>query len=135
MPRRGLLHGEISDRILGCFYQVYREIGPGFLESVYANGMMLALTEAGLRVEREVPISVYFRGRLVGVFRGDMLVESVVLLELKAAERLDPGYEAQVLNYLRASRIELALLLHFGPRAEFKRLIMTNDRKILPRDL
>jgi GxxExxY protein len=97
--------------------------------------MMVALTEAGLRVEREVPISVYFRGRLVGVFRADAVVESVVLLEYKAGERLDPSCEAQVLNYLRGCHLELALLLHFGPKAAFKRLIMTNDRKLLPRSV
>lgn len=131
MMRRGLLHGEISNRILGAFFQVHRELGPGFLESVYANGMMLALTAAGLHVEREFPISVYFRGQLVGVFRADAVVESVVLLEYKAGERLDPSCEPQVLNYLRGCHLELALLLHFGPRATFKRLIMTNDRKLL----
>jgi GxxExxY protein len=132
MPKRGLLHGEISNRILGVFFQVYNELGPGFLEAVYANGMFVALTEAGLRVEREVPISVYFRGRLVGVFRADAVVESVVLLEYKAGERLDPNCETHVLNYLRGGYLELALRLHFGPKPTFKRLIMTNDRKLLP---
>jgi GxxExxY protein len=131
MARHGLLHGDISNRILGAFFQVHSEIGPGFLESVYANGMTLALTDAGLHVEREVPISVYFRGRRIGLFRADMIVESVVLLEFKAGERLDPACESQVLNYLRGSHLELALLLHFGPRAAFKRVIMTNDRKNL----
>jgi GxxExxY protein len=111
---------------------VYNELGPGFLEAVYANGMMLALTDAGLHVEREVPISVYFRGRVVGLFRADAVVESVILLEYKAGDRLDPNCEPQVLNYLRGCYLELALLLHFGPKPTFKRLIMTNGRKLLP---
>lgn len=132
MQRHGLLHGEISNRILGVFFQVYNELGPGFLESVYAKGMLRALTDAGLRVECEVPISVYFRGRVVGLFRADAVVESVVLLEYKAGERLDPSCEAKILNYLRGCRSEVALLLHFGPKPAFKRLIMTNDRKPLP---
>jgi GxxExxY protein len=131
MSRRVLLHEAITNQILKAFYQVHSEIGPGFLESVYANGMMLALTEAGLHVEREVPVPVYFHGKLIGLFRADSVVESVVLLEYKAGERLDPKSEPQVLNYLRGSRLELALLLHFGLRATFKRLIMTNERKRL----
>jgi GxxExxY protein len=132
MPKRGLLHGEISNRIIGVFFQVYNELGPGFLEAVYANAMFVALTDAGLRVEREVPIAVYFRGRRVGIFRADAVVESVVLLEYKAGERLDPTCKPQVLNYLQGCYLELALLLHFGPKPAFKRLVMTNDRKLLP---
>ena len=133
MARSGLLHGEISNRILSAFFRVHNEIGPGFLESVYANGMTLSLADAGLYVEREVPIEVYFDGKLVGSFRADAVVESVVLLEYKAGERLDPRWEPQVLNYLRGSYLEVALLLHFGTRASFKRLIMTNERKRLPK--
>jgi GxxExxY protein len=127
-----LLHKGITDRILGSFYQVHRELGPGYLESVYARGMEWALLDDGLRVEREVPVSVYFRGRQVGVFRADMIVESVVLLEFKAGDRLDPSAEPQLLNYLRGTRLELGFVLHFGPRASFIRRIMTNDRKLIP---
>ncbi|MGZ7040082.1 MAG: GxxExxY protein [Thermoanaerobaculia bacterium] len=126
-----LLHGGITDRILGAFYQVHRELGPGYLESVYAKGMEYALTDEGLGVEREVPVSVHFRGRQVGAFRADMIVESVVLLEFKAGDRLDPSAEAQLLNYLRGTRLELGLILHFGPKASFIRRVMTNDRKLL----
>jgi GxxExxY protein len=132
MARDDLLHGQLTDRIIGVFFQVHRELGPGFVESVYSKAMEIALTDAGLRVEREVPISVYFRGKLVGSFRADMIVESLVLLELKVGEQLDPNCEAQTLNYLRATRLELALILHFGPKPKFKRLILTNDQKLLP---
>jgi GxxExxY protein len=127
-----LLHKNITDRILGSFYQVHWELGPGFLESVYSRGMEVALADEGLRVEREVPVSVHFRGRRVGTFRADMIVESVVLLEFKAGDRLDPNVEPQLLNYLRATRLEVGLILHFGPKASFKRRVVANDRKIIP---
>jgi GxxExxY protein len=94
--------------------------------------MEIALRENGLRVEREVPVSVHFRGRRVGTFRADMIVESVVLLEFKAGDRLDPSAEPQLINYLRASRLQVGLILHFGPKASFKRRVVTNDRKITP---
>lgn len=91
-----------------------------------------ALVEDGLRVDREIPVSVYFRGQTVGAFRADMIVESVVLLELKAGARLDPMAEAQLLTYLRATRLEVGLILHFGVTASFRRRIVTNDRKLIP---
>lgn len=94
--------------------------------------MEIALTDDGLRVAREVPVSVYFRGRRVGTFRADMIVESVVLVEFKAGDRLDPNAEPQLLNYLRGTSLELGFILHFGPKASFIRRIMTNDRKLHP---
>jgi GxxExxY protein len=127
-----LLHGKITDRILGAFFQVHWELGPGYLESVYAKGMELALTDDGLRVQREVPVTVYFRGRPIGTFRADMIVESVVLLEFKASDRLHPSAESQLLNCLRATRLEVGLILHFGPKASFVRRMLTNDRKLIP---
>ena len=132
MGRHHLLHGEISERILAAFYQVYRELGPGFLESVYAKGMERTLTEMGMSVRREVPTSVYFsRGmhrRVSG--RHDRRVRCT--LGVQAGDRLDPNSEAQTLNCLKASHVELAFILYFGPKPAFKRLIMTNDRKVLP---
>src|SRR5215217_378852 len=101
-----LLHGEITQRIIGTFFEVHWELGFGFLESVYRNGMKYALADAGIQSECEVPLEVHFRGRQVGMFRADMIVESKVLVEFKASERLDPGCEAQIVNYLRATRLE-----------------------------
>lgn len=129
---RSLLHGAMTKQILGVFYQVHRELGFGFLESIYAGGMACALSDAGLSVRREVPIEVFFRGRRLGRFKADLVVESSVLLEIKASALLDPNAEVQLLNYLRASRVEVGLLLHFGPKPSFKRLIYTNERKLLP---
>jgi GxxExxY protein len=94
--------------------------------------MLIALREAGLKAETQVPIAVYFRGNRVGDFRADLMVENAVLLELKAARALDSSHEAQLLNYLRATQIEVGLLLNFGVKPEFKRLAFDNERKIQP---
>ena len=92
----------------------------------------MALEDAGLRSEREVRIVVYFRGRIVGVFKADALVESVVILEYKAGNRLDPLWEEQLLNHLRNTRVEVGLMLFFGPRPFVKRRVLTNDQNFLP---
>jgi GxxExxY protein len=129
---RGLLHGDLTERIIGVFFQVHWELGSGFFESVYANAMQIALVEDGLRVEREVPAAVYFRGRPVGAYRADMIVESAVVLEFKAGDRLDPNSENQTMNCLSVTRLEVGLMLHFGRKPSFKRCIHTNDRKNIP---
>jgi GxxExxY protein len=110
----GLKHVLLTDKIIGVFYAVYNEMGYGFLESVYVGSMEIALRQAGLRVERNVQIPVWFRGYQVGTFFADLVVESVVILELKSARAIDPSFEAQLLNYLRATTIEVGLLLNFG---------------------
>jgi GxxExxY protein len=127
-----VLHAEVSETVVRNFYQVHTELGPGQFESVYANATAIALEDAGVRVEREVLINVHFRGRIVGSFRADMVVESVVLLELKAGDRLDPRWEPQLINYLKNSSLEVGLLLFFGRTALVKRRLYTNDRKLLP---
>ncbi|MEP6493204.1 MAG: GxxExxY protein [bacterium] len=127
-----LLYGDLTERIIGVFYQVHWELGPGFLESIYARATQIALDEAGLRVQREILVAVYFRGRQIGTFRPDMIVESVILLEFKAGAHLDPDAEGQVVNYLKVTRLEVGLCLHFGPKPSFRRFIQTNDRKLLP---
>jgi GxxExxY protein len=125
----GLKHSELTERVLGVFYDVYNELGHGFLESVYEEAMAIALTQAGLAVQRQLSLKVTFRGAVVGDFRPDLLVAKTVLLELKAGRVLDPLHEAQLLNYLRATEIEIGLLLNFGPKPQFKRLVFTNSRK------
>jgi len=128
--RRGLLaHRKLTERIIGVFYEAYNELGGGFLESVYASAMAIALEQVGLRVEQQSPIPVRFRGVLVGDFRADLLVENCVICELKTASKIEPVFEAQLLNYLKATQIEVGLLLNFGPRPEFKRLVFANSRK------
>lgn len=124
-----LKHGSITDKILKVFYDVYNELGHGFLESVYHRSLVLALETAGLSVCSRVAIPVWFRGCEVGHFEADILVERCVLLELKAARSLDSSHRAQLLNYLRATDIEVGLLLNFGERPEFKRIVFDNLKK------
>lgn len=122
-------HEDLTGWIIGVFYQVYNELGHGFLESVYERAMALALAQAGLSVERQWPIAVRFRGHVVGDFAADLLVNRAVLLELKARRTTEPVHEAQLLNYLRATDVEVGLLLNFGPKPQVKRLAYANDRK------
>ena len=127
-----LLHSDLTEKILGVYYDVCNEIGHGFLESVYSNCMQIALHEAGLRAQCEVPIPVVFRKQDVGQFRGDILVEDLILLELKAVQTLDRSHEAQMLNYLRATKIEVGLLLNFGAiRPQLRRLVFENANKTI----
>jgi len=121
-------HSGLTDKIIGVFYEVYNELGPGFLESVYANAMILALRQAGLTAEQERPVTVRFRGSVVGDFRADIVVEGVVLCELKAVSVLDSSAEAQMLNYLRATGIEVGLLLNFGKEPKIKRFVFDHPR-------
>lgn len=124
-----LAHRELTEAILGAFFGGYNELGYGFLESVYGRAMSIALTERGLMARSQVPLDVIFRGRHVGTFRADLMVNSVVILELKAARVLDPAHEAQLLNYLRATDLEVGLLLNFGPKPSFRRVAYSNARK------
>jgi GxxExxY protein len=122
-------HSELTEAIIGVFYDVYNELGCGFLESVYRKALRLALAEKGFIVEQEVPISVFFRGNNVGDFRADIVVNHTILLELKTAEKIIPAHEAQVLNYLRSTSLKLGLILNFGPKAQVRRLLLDNARK------
>jgi GxxExxY protein len=127
--RGSLEQRDLTDRILGTFYDVYNELGAGFVESVYLNAFAIALRQAGLRVDSERPIKVRFRGAVVGEFRADLVVDDVVICELKAASAIVPEFHAQLLNYLRATEFEVGLLLNFGPKPGFKRLVFHNSRK------
>ena len=126
---RGLKHKELTETIIGVFYEVYNELGHGFLESVYERAFEVALTSKGFNVLRQIQIPVWFRGQKVGDFVADALVEKCVLLELKAARMLDSSHEAQLLNYLRATEIEVGILFNFGIKPEFRRLAFDNSRK------
>ena len=120
---------EVTEKIIGVFYEVYNQLGHGFLESVYQQAMMIALSEAGLHVAQQQPITVHFRGKVVGEFRADIVVNSVVIIEIKASKGMESAYEAQIMHYLRATDVEIGLLMNFGPKPEFKRFIYDNDRK------
>ena len=124
-----LLHEELTGQILGAFYSVYRELGGGFVEAVYERALAKELTRLNLRVDCQVPITVNYKHRPVGLFRADILVNEAVLLELKARPTIEPTHESQLLNCLRATPIEVGLLLNFGPQPQFKRLVFSNKRK------
>lgn len=130
-----LLHENITEQIIKTYYEVYNELGYGFLERVYQNAMLLELKNKGLNVEAQKMIKVHYKGLLVGDYFADIIVENLVILELKASEVLVHENELQLLNYLRATDIEVGLLLNFGKKAEFRRKIFTNDRKNLNTDL
>ena len=127
--QHGLRHGELTEKIIGIFYDVYNELGYGFLESVYEKAMLKALRSSGLGIESQVSVPVWFRGEQVGDFYADLVVEGAVILELKAARRIERAHEAQLLNYLKATDIEVGLLLNFGEHPEFRRLLLDNERK------
>jgi GxxExxY protein len=126
---RRLKHKELTETVIGVFFEVYNELGHGFLESVYEKAFEVALTSRGLDVRCQIEVPVWFRSHKVGDFVADVLVERAILLELKAARTLDSSHEAQLLNYLRATEIEVGLLFNFGIKPEFKRLAYDNSRK------
>jgi GxxExxY protein len=129
-PLPALKHSALTEKIIGVFYDVYNELGHGFLESTYAEALVIALEESGLRAAREeVPVPVWFRGKKVGQYYADLVMEGTVLLELKAARALEAAHEAQLLHYLRATEIEVGLLLNFGLQPQFRRLLFDNQRK------
>jgi GxxExxY protein len=124
-----LKHHELTEKVIGVFLDAYNELGHGFLESVYEEALAVALGEAGLEVQRQVPVPVWFRRRQIGDFKADLLVDNKVLLELKAARTIDLAHEKQILHYLRATDIEVGLLLNFGTKPQFRRLVYENERK------
>lgn len=123
------LHKSLSDSILKIYYEVYNELGYGFLEKVYQNAMYFELKSQGFKVEAQKQIKVYYKSQIVGEYFADIIVEDSITLELKACECLMDEHQAQLLNYLRATKVEIGMLLNFGTEPEFKRLIYTNDRK------
>ena len=119
-----LAHGDISKEIIGAYFHVYNALAPRLAESVYHRAMMVALHLRGLRYETEVPLPVWFEGVLVGDFRADLIVERCIIVELKSADRLSGTHEAQLYNYLRIAELPVGLLMNFGPKPSFRRLIL-----------
>jgi GxxExxY protein len=120
-----IVEKDLSYEIVGAFYTVYNALGYGFLESVHANALSLELRMRNLKVEREVPIEVLYRGQPVGRYRVDMLIEGRVLVETKSSAAIGEADNRQLFNYLRASKLAVALLLHFGPKPSYKRFVWT----------
>lgn len=122
-----MLHGELTSKIIRAFFRINDKLGYGFLEKVYENAMLVELRDNGLQVEKQKNIKVYYKGYEVGDYYADLIVKNLVIVELKATETLSEEHEAQLINYLRSTRIEVGLLLNFGKKAEFKRKIFTNN--------
>ncbi len=122
-------YAELTEKIIQAFYTVYNRLGYGFSEKVYQNALVIELLKLGLQVEQQKPIVVYYEGQVVGEYVADIIVNSVIIIELKAIRHLLEEHEAQLLNYLKATDIEVGLLLNFGPKVEFKRKVYDNERK------
>ena len=127
-----LLHNEITDKIIYCFYQVYNKLQYGYLEKVYQNALVIELKKQGLLVETQKKLSVYYDNILVGVYYADIVVNDLVILELKTVDTLLEEHFNQLKSYLRSTHMEVGLLLNFGPKAQFKRCLFTNDKKNFP---
>ena len=126
-----LIHSEITGKIIKAFFKVYNTLGYGFLEKVYENALILELEEMGLNEVKQNPIKVFYNGKEIGEYFADIIVENSVIIELKAVDKLADIHEAQLLNYLKATNIEVGLLLNFGTKAEYKRKVFNNNRKSL----
>lgn len=123
------LHQEITDKIIQAYYKVYNTLGYGFQEKVYHNAMLIELRQLGFECKSQYPIKVYYEAMLVGEYFADIIVDQCVIIENKAAETLVQKNEYQLINYLKATNIEIGLLLNFGKKAEFRRKIFTTNRK------
>ena len=120
-------HAQLTEAIIGAFFDVYNELRAGLRETVYERAMVLALRDRGIAVEQQVGLTVGYRDRPVGTFRADLIVAKTVLVELKARPMIEPDHVAQTLNALRATGLRVGLILNFGPKAQIKRLIYTRQ--------
>jgi GxxExxY protein len=124
-------HTGLTDGIIKAFYCVYNELGFGFLENVYQNALFFELNKKGFKVEPQKAIDVYYQTQLVGKYKADLIVNDLVILELKAVDYLVEEHELQLINYLKATNIEVGLLLNFGIKPEIRRKVFDNNRKNL----
>jgi GxxExxY protein len=122
-------HSDLSDKIIKVFYDIHNELGYGFSEKVYQKAFGIALRQIGLKIDEQVPLKVYFRGQEIGEYFADMIVNDLILIELKAVRQIVEEHEAQLLNYLKSTEIEVGYVMNFGKSAEFKRKVLDNDRK------
>jgi len=122
-------HKELNERIIKIFYRVYNKLGYGFLEKIYENARMIEFKKDGIPAVSQFEIKVFYEGEVIGAYYADILVDNKVIVEIKAAKRLVEENEAQLLNYLKATDIEVGLLLNFGTKPELKRKAFDNLRK------
>ena len=129
MEKENYMHSDLTEKIIKAFYKVYNTLGYGFLEKVYENAMSIELKKAGLMHSKQYPVDVYYDEKHVGSYFADIIVEERVIIELKAAEGLCEEHEAQLINYLRATDIEVGLLLNFGKEPQIRRKVFSREFK------
>lgn len=127
LNKENYMQSELTEQVIQMFYKVYNALGYGFLEKVYENAMFHELTLAGLQVKRQQPITVFYNGVEVGSYYADLIVEGLVIVELKAAESICEEHECQLINYLKATDMEVGLLLNFGKKPQIKRKVHSNS--------
>jgi len=127
MSRERLLHESLTHSVIGAFFEVYNRLGPGYLERLYATALHRELVRRGHRVAREHSSLVFYKGEPLGVQRLDMVVDDVLVIEIKSTAMLARVAHRQLLSYLRSTKLEVGLLLHFGPTPGFHRLVCLND--------
>lgn len=125
---RALLHGELTEQVIGAFFEVYRILRHGYLESTYAGAMALEMAERGIDFVREARLHVMYKGRVAGVYRPDFLIDGRLIVELKATRTIVDADKRQIVHYLRTTNTQVGLLLHFGPEANFWRIINSRRR-------
>jgi GxxExxY protein len=125
------LHSDLTSQIIKAFYKVYNTLGYGFLEKVYENALLFEIRSSGLLCSRQIPIDVFYGPEKVGFYFADLIVNESVIIEVKAAEALCEEHEAQLTNYLKATTIEVGLLLNFGKKPDFKRKVFSAEFKNL----
>ena len=124
-----LLHKEITEKIIKAYYKVYNTLGYGFLEKVYENAMAIELRNMGFEVKCQYPINVFYETEIIGEYYADIVINNIIVIELKASSSLLEEHECQLINYLKATEIELGLLMNFGKEAEYKRKVFMNKFK------
>ena len=124
-----MIEEQLTGEIIKVFYKVFNTLGHGFLEKIYHQAMIIELRNAGFRVETKKQIEVFYGGIVIGEFETDLIIDDKIILELKAKETLSEAHEAQLINYLRATKLEIGLLLNFGKTPQFKRKYFSNENK------
>ncbi|MCE5251376.1 GxxExxY protein [bacterium] len=124
-----MIHKTLTDQVIRAFYKVYNTLEYGFLEKVYENALIIELRKDGLEVVQQMPIKVYYENQVIGEYFADLCVENKIIIELKSSESLSKAHEAQLINYLKATQIEVGILLNFGKKPEFSRKVYSNKRR------
>ena len=127
--KNSYLYSELTDSIIKVFYLIYNHLGYGFLEKVYENAMAIELLNSGLFIKTQQPVKIKYNGKEIGFYITDIIVNNCVIIEIKAAESLCEEHEAQLLNYLKATDIEVGLLLNFGKKPQIKRKVFSKEYK------